>query len=306
MFELLIFVLGVSVGAVALAFLRRRAEEGPLAGAEETAAAPPESEDTAAALPEPAPAATETIDQKEPRTVADPDSRRWQPPYISGQPLLEWARSVSRGIVREATGEGLDAATAGEIAGRLAPAFGQAMLPDAQAEVRNRPVPCPATGQGITGLTPPEAIALAAWLRAHLTAEELEELMDDITLCDEWIGNATSGAPCALQGHDGVCRGFGARPIGCRPTLAMTLASRLQEETGMPGGARSFADAHVDTVARGVMEGLREGLELKGLDNRVYELHSALRRVLSRPDAAAEWARGEDVFERCREVRERR
>ena len=46
MFELLIFVLGVSVGAVALAFLRRRAEEGPLAGAEETAAAPPESEDT--------------------------------------------------------------------------------------------------------------------------------------------------------------------------------------------------------------------------------------------------------------------
>ena len=141
-------------------------------------------------------------------------------------------------------------------------------------------------------MSAPEVIALARWLKERLTDAELAELIENVTLCDEWIGNGATAAPCALQGDDHVCMAYGAQPFGCRPTLAARLLDQLRDETGVPAGARMLGDVHTRTVSAGVQEGLREGLEHAGLDAATYELHSALRRALSRPGAAEAWARG--------------
>jgi len=271
-----IFVLGVLTGSGALWLVRRREVSG---------GTPEEGRDPSREPP-----------------VAEPDSRRWRPPYVSGEPLREWAASVGRGVVRDATADGVVAGTAARIADELSPAMRQALLPEADPAERGRPVACPPRGQGTIGVTPPEAIALADWLRAKLTPEELQELIEDVTLCDEWIGNGATMSPCALQGDDQICMAYEAQPFACRPTLSTLLAAQLREESGVPESVRGFTDAHAETVAHGMRDGLREGLERAGLDATTYELHSALRRALSRPDAAEAWARGEDLFERCRIV----
>jgi hypothetical protein len=235
-----------------------------------------------------------------PHQSAEGADHRWQPPYLAGRELFEWARSVSRGIVRDVVGEGPGADTPTKLQERIHPGLGKALLPDVAQEERGRTVACPSTGQGTIGVTAPEAIALAEWLRAQLPPEGLTELTEDVTLCDEWIGNGVSSPPCALQGEAHVCMAFGAHPVACRPTLATTLARHMRSESGGPEAVRDFGEAHVDTVARGVIEGMRSGLQRAGLDAKQYELHSALRRALARTDAGEAWARGEDVFEKCR------
>ena len=299
MSELIVFAVGVLTGIGVIVLLRvigRRAwpwsappsippvaspdDESP-EGGEPTPPSPPRNVDSSAPLDDP---------------------RRWRPPYVSGAPLRDWARAVSRGVVREAVADSEASGAPARIAEGLSPVMRQAMLPDAPADARAREVPCSALGQGTVGVTAPEAIALAEWLRARLTAEELQALEEDVTVCDEWIANGATSAPCALQGPDQVCLAYEAQPFACRPTLATRLALQLREDSGVPDGARAFADVHAETVAQGVLDGLREGLEQAGLDATVYELHSALRRALGRTDAAQAWADGEDLFAGCRRL----
>ena len=299
MSELGVFLVGAFAGAGVLWLLGRTGARAP----SESAPTPSES------VPRPPEAATagdaSTPSAPPPATASaptEPDPLRWRPPYVAGTPLQDWARSVTRGVVREAIAEGDESDAAVRIAEGLSPVVRQAMLPDATPEDRARAVPCSALGQGTVGVTAPEAIALAEWVRTRLDAEDLQALVDDVTLCDEWLANGATASPCAMQGPDHVCLAYEAQPFACRPTLAASLAAQLRQESGVPDGARVFTDVHAETVGQGVAEGLSEGLEQAGLDATVYELHSALRRALGRRDAAQAWARGEPVFDGCRRL----
>jgi hypothetical protein len=70
---------------------------------------------------------------------------------------------------------------------------------------------------------------------------------------------------------------------------------RGDEDPWLAAGAR----AHAERVTDGVLVGLRDGLREAGLDDGLYEMHSALARALDVPDAAERWARGEKLFATC-------
>ena len=51
-------------------------------------------------------------------------------------------------------------------------------------------------------------------------------------------------------------------------------------------------------------KGLLAACQAAEVDGHFYELHHALRLVLETPDAAARWARKEDIFDRIARVLE--
>lgn len=234
------------------------------------------------------------------------EARRWTPPYIGGRDLFQWARSMTMRAVDEVLREGADASTARRIVGRLAQGSDRAMSPDADRTHAERPVPCPAAGQGLVGVTPPEAIVLAESLRRDMNAKDLAALRDRVAAYDQLIAHGMSPAPCALQGDDCRCIAYGVRPIGCRPTLAAIAGGSLAGGDSDPGAGPESASDHADAVGFGVLKGLSQGLERAGLDAERYELHSALGVALASPDAARRWAAGAPMFEGCQPFRRER
>ena len=89
------------------------------------------------------------------------EGRRWTPPFVSGRDLFHWARGVAQDTVSEVVGSGATADTPRELIGRLDAGVARAMLPDADEDWAVRPVSCPPLGQGVIGVTAPEAIAIA-------------------------------------------------------------------------------------------------------------------------------------------------
>lgn len=306
------FGLGLLVGillgaAVVLRNRRARSTRGdetePIGEAAESQGPSAAYEPEPAAVLRPTPDAAPDSDAA-PDRAASPDpeveavvATRWRPPYIADQQLFEWARSVSRGTVRSALHEGASPGEITEMVKDLYDGASEAMHPDASPGDRALPTACPSHGRGVMGVSAPEAIALAEWLRGTLTPEQLDELIEDVTFCDEMVENHVTEPPCALQGEDHVCIAFGAHPLSCRPTLAVALARHVHDR--LPS-ARTRTEADIDAVTRGVVEGLHSGLRQAGLDSTRYELHSALRRALTRPGVGEAWRRGEDAFAGCR------
>ena len=177
------------------------------------------------------------------------------------------------------------------------------MLPLATRLESGRAVPCPDAGQGVVGVSAPEAIEIANRLRASLTKSQLsrlrrrsEENARQIALNPRWAG---PDVPCSLQGDDGICTAYSDRPLKCRPLHAAVIAHELGLDAGSDEEESAWA-AHTDIVGQGIAEGLTRGLEAAGLDAKIYELHSALIAALDNPDAADRWANGEHVFAGCR------
>lgn len=175
----------------------------------------------------------------------------------------------------------------------------RAMLPTVSPMTASKKIPCPDQGQGKVLVTPPEAIAIAEDIRRRLSRRGAERVRDRSAKSAELIaedGADPESLPCALQGDDGVCRSYEVRPIGCRALPAAVIASTV----GLDGlatedGAPTW-EGHAEEVSRGLTEGLSRGLEGAGLDGDRYELNAALVAALDTPDAAARWARGEDIF----------
>lgn len=152
-------------------------------------------------------------------------------------------------------------------------------------------------------VTPPEALAIAQYLREHASGQALTALRNRLADHARRIarlsssGHAEARIPCALL-RDGQCSVYDVRPIRCRRWNSI---DRMACEVG-------FHDAHAAVVpvdpyayAAGgsVQIGLQEGSTQHGLDGTWYEFHSAVWCALEVDDAAVRWVRGEAVFADC-------
>lgn len=226
-------------------------------------------------------------------------SRLWHPPFVQGASLRAWSRSMAETVVDSVLRRNDDASWASGLVAELDRGGSRAMLPTVSQMTASRKIPCPDEGQGMVLVAAPEAIAIAEHVRRRLSTWGAGRVRDRSAKSAELIAEGRAdpeSLPCALQGDDGVCRSYEVRPIGCRALHAAVIASAV----GLDGlttedGAPTW-EGHTEEVSRGLTEGLSRGLERAGLDAHRYELNAALVAALDTPDAAACWARGEDIF----------
>lgn len=234
----------------------------------------------------------------------------WRPPFLRGRELREWAAQATENTVREHLRQGPEKASLARMTQAVASGAVQAMLPQARQRELEQVVPCPAEGQGIIGVTPPEALAIAAQIRKCQSRSEQEQI-HDLAVANEWKLHSWPGcegglAPlaCPLQGSDRVCCVYSMRPLQCRPLLARAIARHGNDPAASAGhnaphDSGENGNDHERTVGEGIEMGLSRGLRSARLDGNLYELNSALGVCLATPDAAARWAAGEDIFAGC-------
>jgi len=161
------------------------------------------------------------------------------------------------------------------------------------------------------GLTPPEALAIAAHLREKLTTEEL------VTVAARFAQRArdTRGLssaqrfspdhPCPFLNR-GQCSIYEVRPLACRGMNSLDSEDckrRLREPDARAeflasgSGGRSFMEPI--RAFHAVSAGLQLSLsQLYGLDMRPLELTLALDLLLNGPDSSvADWFSGQQSFE---------
>ncbi len=154
-------------------------------------------------------------------------------------------------------------------------------------------------------ITAPEAFAIASYLRTVLAADAFEAFAARLAANAERIqalshdDHALAKMPCALL-DNGQCGVYPARPFACRAWHS-TSAVRCEAifAQGDPLSMIPPLDMDLYNAQWDVVYGVAEGLRQAGLDDRPYELHSMLHRVLTAPDAEPRWLRGEDVFAGC-------
>ena len=154
-------------------------------------------------------------------------------------------------------------------------------------------------------ITAPEAFVIAVYLQTALDAAEYEAIAERLAANAERIQalshdeHALAKIPCAML-RDGQCGIYAARPFACR-SWHSTSATRCEEifTHGDPLSMIPPLDMALYNAQWDVVYGVSEGLRQAGLDDRPYELHSMLHRVLETPEAAMRWLRGEDVFAGC-------
>lgn len=233
--------------------------------------------------------------------------RRWQPPFARGRDLAHWARQRATQIVRKWVGEKPTAAAAGKLSAALHEGATRAMLPLVAEEQAQRTVACPDEGQGMIGVTVPEVLEIADYIRRMPRAERkrIHDLAFENAKKLQNVDHTQFSAeqtPCPLQGDDQVCRVYDARPLRCRPLHAALIAEQLGLEAPQEGELPSWVP-EAQTVEQGIEEGLAQGLESAGLDAHLYELNSALVTALDTPNAAQRWRAGEDTFAQCTRYR---
>ncbi|MEO6788452.1 MAG: hypothetical protein ABI318_20195 [Chthoniobacteraceae bacterium] len=226
---------------------------------------------------------------------------KWLPPFMGGEALRNWAATMSERAARKRLAGKPTGATAGQLATEIEEIAMHAMLPMAGNPDLERVVACPKEGQGMVGVTAPEVLQIADYIRKNKPPGEQKRIHDmavENTRKLTFHAAATAELhppPCPLQGKDHVCSVYANRPLRCRPlhllAIAKTAGLGVAKAAGPEGGS-----AHGQTVAEGIETGLTQALKSAGVDAGVYELNSALATALETPDAAERWAKGEKVF----------
>lgn len=229
----------------------------------------------------------------------------WLPPFLRGEALRNWAEATAERLARQRLAQKLTGETAVQLAAEVEAGAMRAMLPAAELSDLERIVACPEAGQGKVGVTAPEALALAAYLRRNRSRVEQDRIyrqavenVKKLAVRKSSQGDAPP-LPCPLHGKDHVCCAYGARPLQCRPLHAVEIAKDLgghgfPRETSAIGADQGCGHEH--TVAQGIERGLTRALKSAGLDADIYELNGALATALETPDAAERWAKGENIF----------
>ncbi len=161
------------------------------------------------------------------------------------------------------------------------------------------PAPVPKTepapgGQGTLGVTPPEALLIAAELQARYPLPEIEAIRERMRSNVDRLSRAAPAGVveqdlvCPLLRPDGYCAAAGSRPIVC-------LARNGGRCAGC--GVAELIDA------QNVQAGISAGLKASALDGEVYELNSALLAALDGTKPAADWLQGTPVFAKCQRYR---
>lgn len=229
----------------------------------------------------------------------------WMPPFLRGDELRNWASTIAEKSARER----LEGKRTGDVAAQLVADVEKgamrAMLPGADPSEIERVIACPESGQGMVGVTAPEALTIAAYLRKNRSLAEQERIYEQAVQNAKKIAgpaHSESGSPhlpCPLHGQAHVCCVYGVRPLRCRPLHAISIAKEMGGSSHIsPESQSALADekGHERTVAQGVEIGLTRALKSAGLDSRIYELNGALATAMETPDAAERWAKGENIF----------
>jgi hypothetical protein len=229
----------------------------------------------------------------------------WLPPFLGGDALRNWAATTAERLAKARLAGKRTGETAAQLAAEMEEGAMRAMLPTAGIAELGRIMACPETGQGMIGVTAPEALAIAAYLRKNRSRAEQRQIYELAVENAKKIAARAPGAaekaplPCPLHGADHVCCVYGNRPLQCRPLHAIAIAKDLGGHSVSPAGAQTEGPNKPDNehaVAQGIEIGLTRALKSAGVDASVYELNSALATALETPDAADRWARGENVF----------
>ena len=161
------------------------------------------------------------------------------------------------------------------------------------------------------GLTPPEALAILAYLRQTLASDELAAVAARLADRERKTRGLSSAErfspeqPCPFL-DEGKCSIYEVRPLACRGMNSLDAdecKTRLRDADARAAflasgsGGRSFMEPirAVHAVSAGLQLSLSE---LYGLDMRPLELTWALDLLLNGPaSSATEWLSGEQPFE---------
>lgn len=150
---------------------------------------------------------------------------------------------------------------------------------------------------------PPEAFALADWLRRHRTPAQVERiatrLRENARLTVEMGEDARRKAnlPCALLDEQGACGAYEARPASCRRFHSTDVAT-CKASFDAPGDDRIAAAAHplVAHNADVVVTLARHGLRDAGLDDQPRDMNLALLSALEESKAWRRWRDGKKLL----------
>jgi len=155
-------------------------------------------------------------------------------------------------------------------------------------------------------VTPPEAIAIAEYLRIKSDPEQLpgigERLLDEaaeassLSKTDRWLSRR---ACYFLDRASGSCAIWEARPLACRSHTSLDASACQSAHSGEGDGPAVSRPTSIETLyglARGAMHAACEDA---GLDMRAFELTNAVAVAFHVPRAAERWHAGERVFDRA-------
>jgi len=229
----------------------------------------------------------------------------WLPPFLQGEALRNWAATTAERLANERLAGKRTGKTATQLAAEVETGAMHAMLPTAAPAELERIIACPEAGQGMIGVTAPEALSIADFLRKNRSRDEQQRIYEmalenaRIIAARKHDENDAPVPACPLSGPGHVCCTYGARPLRCRPLHAISIAKDLERGRTQGAGLQAVApgDAgHEQTVAQGIELGVTRALKSAGLDADVYEINSALATALGTPNAAERWAGGENIF----------
>lgn len=224
------------------------------------------------------------------------------PLYLRGTDLFYWARDTAARIVAKYLTGVPTEATPIDLAKDVHAATTCGMFPLGSPNEDVERIPCPKYGQGIIGVTAPEAIEIADYIQKNLPLAERNRIHDLALENASKLANMSlfgfdaTQTPCPLLGADGICLAYLARPLRCRPLHAATILG----QRGQRRPVDEERDYDEQIVEQGAETGLTEALISAGRDGNVYELNSALVAALDTPNAAERWARGEEIFAQCK------
>jgi Fe-S-cluster containining protein len=155
-------------------------------------------------------------------------------------------------------------------------------------------------------VSPPEALYIAACLRATLSAVEQVEVRARLrtrveerqgwTVDERWAHKRF----CIFLREDRRCGIYSIRPLACRGYNSLSQAACETAFTDKGDWVRVHAG--VRELAAGVIYGLVLVSKELGLEWGRHEIEAAVLRALETPDAAERWARGEQVFAGCDQI----
>jgi len=153
-------------------------------------------------------------------------------------------------------------------------------------------------------LTPPEAIAIAEYLRSKSDSERLstvgEALQDEadearsLSMTERWLARR---ACYFLDEASGTCTIWQVRPLGCRSHTSLNASACEAAHSGRGDGPAVPRPRAIETlygIARGA---LHAACEDEGLDMRAFELTNAVAVAFHVPRAAERWHEGDRVFD---------
>ncbi len=154
----------------------------------------------------------------------------------------------------------------------------------------------------------PEALRIAAHLRATLGPEELAALLVRVQEADartrglSRAARAEAHVPCPLLDADGGCGVHVVRPLVCRSWTSYD-ASACEVYWQAPSGKRTPPQWPLGyELSQAVLAGLGKACFDGGRDGTPLELHAALRITLERPTAGERWHRRLPVFSAAKDA----